>query len=59
MASPWKRVYTDVPVEVHEKFKILAIQKGVTIKGLLADLMTNAVAQANIKLPRKRKNTNG
>ncbi len=42
MSLTFKRMYVDIPAETHDKLKILAVEKGMSQKGLVADLIEAA-----------------
>lgn len=56
-ASPFARVYFDLPTETHEKFKARARELGKPMKVLLAELIERecSAAGGSSKPKRKRK----
>lgn len=63
MSLTFKRMYVDIPVETHDKLKILAVKRGMSQKALLADLIEQACAtkparkKAKKKAKKRRKKT--
>lgn len=55
MSLTFKRMYVDIPVDTHDKLKMLAVERGMSQKGLLAELIEQACAvkPARKKSPRK------
>ena len=61
MNLPLKRMYVDIPTNVHDDLKILAVKRGMSQKGLVADLIIQACEtkparkKAKKKVVKKRK----
>lgn len=52
MSLAFKRMYVDIPADTHDRLKILAVERGMSQKALVADLIESACAQKS-----KRKKT--
>jgi len=50
----FKRMYIDIPTETHNGLVDLAAERGMSQKGLVAELINEAVADANKPKPRKK-----
>jgi hypothetical protein len=44
MSLTFKRMYVDIPANVHDELKILAVKRGMSQKALVADLILQACA---------------
>lgn len=42
MALAFKRMYVDIPADTHDKLKMLAVERGMSQKGLVAELIEQA-----------------
>ena len=57
MNLPLKRVFIDIPTNVHDDLKILAVQRGMSQKGLVAELIIQACATKPARKKAKKKVT--
>jgi hypothetical protein len=48
-------MYVDIPADTHDRLKILAVERGMSQKGLLADLIEQACASKPARRTSKKK----
>ena len=54
MTLAFKRMYVDIPTETHDKLKALAVKRGMSQKGLLAELIEQACARKTVRKPARK-----
>lgn len=57
MPLAFKRMYVDIPTNTHDKLKVLAVERGMSQKGLLAELIETACVRKSARKKPLRKVT--
>lgn len=55
MSLTFKRMYVDIPADTHDRLKLLAVERGMSQKGLLAELIEQACASKPARKKAKKK----
>ena len=55
MSLAFKRMYVDIPADTHDRLKLLAVERGMSQKGLLAELIEGAWASKPTRKKAKKK----
>lgn len=55
MSLAFKRMYVDIPTETHDKLVTLAHERGMSQKGLVAELIENATTKKPATKKRRSK----
>ncbi len=55
MTLAFKRMYVDIPTETHDRLKALAVKRGMSQKGLLAELIEQACASKPARKTTRKK----
>jgi hypothetical protein len=53
--TTWKRVYVDIPPETHKRLAMRAIERGMTQKALVAELIESECGEVKTKAKVRRK----
>lgn len=54
MSLVFKRMYVDIPADTHDRLKMLAVERGMSQKGLLAKLIEQACEVKPVTKPRRK-----